>query len=118
MDVKKFAQEWVEAWNAHDLDRVLSHFSEDVEISSPMIKIATGGTAECLHGKIAVRSYWETGLKKFPDLHFELVCATEGINSVALYYKTVMDKMAIEVMFFNEQALVHKVNAYYSQVGS
>ena len=34
---ERFAAEWVEAWNAHDLERVLSHYAEDFEMSSPYI---------------------------------------------------------------------------------
>ena len=33
----KFAAEWIAAWNAHDLPRVLSHYTEDFEMSSPKI---------------------------------------------------------------------------------
>lgn len=29
-----FAQEWMEAWNAHNVERVLSHYTEDFEMSS------------------------------------------------------------------------------------
>lgn len=25
-DAQKFAQEWVDAWNSHDLDRIMSHY--------------------------------------------------------------------------------------------
>jgi hypothetical protein len=32
-----FAAEWIAAWNSHDLDRVLSHYSETFEFSSPHI---------------------------------------------------------------------------------
>jgi hypothetical protein len=34
---KQFAQEWIDAWNAHDLDRVLSHYTDDSEMSSSFI---------------------------------------------------------------------------------
>ena len=27
---ERFAKEWVAAWNAHDLDRVLSHYENDL----------------------------------------------------------------------------------------
>ncbi|MEI8247817.1 MAG: hypothetical protein WCI51_18415 [Lentisphaerota bacterium] len=33
----EFATEWIAAWNSHDLNRVLSHYSEDFETSSPFI---------------------------------------------------------------------------------
>ena len=32
-----WAKEWIEAWNAHDADRVLSHYADDFEMSSPYI---------------------------------------------------------------------------------
>ena len=28
----QFARAWMEAWNAHDLDRVLAHYEEDFEL--------------------------------------------------------------------------------------
>jgi ketosteroid isomerase-like protein len=34
---ERFAKEWVAAWNAHDLDRVLSHYEDDFEMPSPII---------------------------------------------------------------------------------
>lgn len=32
-----FAREWIEAWNAHDLERILSHYTEEFRMSSPRI---------------------------------------------------------------------------------
>jgi ketosteroid isomerase-like protein len=34
---EEFAREWIEAWNSHDLDRVLSHYADDFTMSSPYI---------------------------------------------------------------------------------
>jgi ketosteroid isomerase-like protein len=33
---KAFAAEWVEAWNSHDLERIVGHFTDDVTFSSPL----------------------------------------------------------------------------------
>jgi ketosteroid isomerase-like protein len=30
-----FAERWVKNWNAHDLEGLLSHFSDDVVFTSP-----------------------------------------------------------------------------------
>jgi ketosteroid isomerase-like protein len=32
-----FAREWIEAWNSHDLERIFSHYTEDFEMTSPLI---------------------------------------------------------------------------------
>ena len=114
MDATLFAKEWIESWNSHDLPRILKHYSEDIEITTPMIKLAAGIESGTLKGKEAVGNYWNIALQKIPDLHFELVEVTESVNSVALYYKSVMNKMAIEVMFFDENGLVNKMIAHYT----
>jgi predicted SnoaL-like aldol condensation-catalyzing enzyme len=92
----------------------MHHYAEDVEITTPMIRLATGDDTDTLTGKSAVADYWSKALKKLPDLHFELVDVTTGVHSVALYYKSVMNKMSIEVMFFNEQGKVNRIFAHYS----
>ena len=32
-----FAREWEKAWNAHDLEEILSHYSEDFQMTIPFI---------------------------------------------------------------------------------
>jgi len=48
-----FAREWVAAWNSHDLERVLEHYEDDFEMSSPIIVTLMGEpsglAAEVLH---------------------------------------------------------------------
>jgi len=114
MDAQKFAEEWITVWNSHNLDNILNHYTDDIEITTPMIKLATGIESGSLHGKQAVREYWQKALDKIPDLHFELVGVTQGVDSVALYYKSVMNKMAVEVMFLNDAGKVYKMIAHYT----
>lgn len=113
MNHQEFAKLWVDAWNSHDLEDILSHYSEDIEITTPMIVLAAGGKESSLKGKKAVREYWRTALEKFPDLHFDLIRSTAGVDSVALFYKSIMDKHAVEVMFFNEEGKISKMYAHY-----
>ena len=115
IDKTKFAENWIASWNSHKLEDILSHYSDDIEITTPMIKMALGIDNGSLKGKKEVADYWQKALVKLPDLHFELIDVTESVNSVALYYKSVMNKMAIEVMFFNEHGKVNKMYAHYSQ---
>lgn len=115
MEAKKFANKWIESWNSHDLDNILTHYSDDIEITTPMIRLAAGIDSGSLKGKENVREYWKKALERIPDLHFELYEVTSGVNSVALFYKSVMNKKAIEVMFFNEQGKVNKMFAFYTE---
>jgi ketosteroid isomerase-like protein len=82
-----FAAEWIVAWNARDLPRVLSHYTEDFEMSSPLIIEIAGEPSGCLQGKEKVRAYWKAALDKNPGLHFELLDGSAGANSIALLYR-------------------------------
>ena len=73
-----FAADWLAAWNAHDLPRILSHYSDDFEMRSPVITQITGRADGCLQGKDAVGACWHKALARFPDLHFEPICTNEA----------------------------------------
>lgn len=84
---RQFAESWIAAWNAHDLDAVLAHFCEDFEFSSPLIKQFANEPSGKLMGKNAVRDYWRIGLSRLPDLHFELVDVLEGVDCLTILYR-------------------------------
>lgn len=109
---ENFAQDWVEAWNQHNLERILAHYSEDFEISSPMIIKVMAEPAGTLKGKESVRAYWEKALQLLPNLHFELIETLIGTHSIVLYYQGVSGKAA-EVFHFNASGLVFKTYAHY-----
>ncbi|HET6227888.1 MAG TPA: nuclear transport factor 2 family protein [Bacteroidia bacterium] len=114
MNSKNFATTWIASWNSHNLEDILSHYSDDIEITTPMIKLAGGIESGSLKGKEQVAEYWKKALQKIPDLHFELYDVLEGVNSIALYYKSVMNKKAVEVMFFDEHGKVNRMYALYT----
>jgi ketosteroid isomerase-like protein len=51
---EQFAAHWAAAWNARDLERVLGHYTDDFEMSSPFIAKLTGEASGTLRGKPAV----------------------------------------------------------------
>ena len=108
-----FATEWIAAWNSHDLDRVLSHYADDFEMSSPYIAQIAGEASGKLKGKKAVGAYWARGLVLVPDLHFELVSTLVGANSITLYYKGHRG-MAAEVFIFGPDQKVAAAFAHYA----
>ncbi len=114
-DPDTFAQEWIASWNSHDLPRILSHYADTFSITTPMIKIALGVDTGTLRGKRQVGDYWRRALEKMPDLQFELLDVLAGVNSVAVYYRSVLNKLAIEVMFFDDDNKVANVVVHYSR---
>lgn len=116
-DAPAFAREWINAWNSHDLEAILEHYAEDVVFTSPFaLKLApeSGGT---LHGKIALRSYFDIALETYPDLDFELLHVTQSVRSVVLIYRSVNQLLAAEMMEVGESSEVLRVVAHYSAPG-
>jgi len=68
-----FARDWIASWNAHDMDRILSHYTDDFEMSSPLIVERLGLPEGKLKGSKAVSEYWRPGLSTRPPLQFELI---------------------------------------------
>lgn len=114
MNEKEFAKKWIASWNSHDLDDILSHYTDDFEITTPMIKRVVGLDTDTLKGKKAIADYWGKALAKMPDLHFEFYDVAKGVDSIAVYYKSVLEKRTVEVMYFNEEGLITKVVAHYT----
>ena len=108
-----FAAEWIAAWNAHDLTRVLSHYTDDFEMSSPKIVRFAEEPSGRLVGKAAVGAYRAAALARFSDLHFELLAVMHGVDSVVLYYRGVGGQLAAEVFHFNSDGLVCRACANY-----
>ena len=109
---EKFAKEWIEAWNSHDLDCVLSHYADDFVMTSPYIAQIAGVASGMLTGKAAVRAYWAAALEKLPGLRFEHVQTLVGADSVTIYYRGVKG-MAAEVFFFGPDHSVSRAAAHY-----
>jgi hypothetical protein len=108
----QFGKDWIEAWNSHDLDRILSHYSEDFMMSSPHIAAIAGEPSGVLKGRRAVGDYWKQALSRIPDLRFELLATFVGADSVAIHYNGVRGP-AIEVLFFDASGRVDRAAAHY-----
>ncbi len=108
----EFARDWIDAWNRRDLERVLSHYADDFEMSSPYIATLAGEPSGRLRGKEAVAAYWAEALRRLPALAFEHVKTLAGADSVAIYYRGVRG-MAVEVFFFDTAGRVVRACAHY-----
>ncbi|MBL1277597.1 MAG: nuclear transport factor 2 family protein [Ectothiorhodospiraceae bacterium] len=111
---QEFANEWVEAWNSHDIDKILAHYADDFEMTSPIINVIENEPKGKLIGKTAVRRYWEKALALNPDLHFDIIAVFSGVESVVIHYQGHRG-LSAEVFHFGDDGKVIKSYAHYSQ---
>jgi SnoaL-like domain len=110
----RFAGDWIAAWNAHDLDRILSHYRDDVCFVSAFAIDHAGAQDGVVRSVPALRRYFERALAAYPDLRFEPIAAFPGVDSVALYYRSVDGRQAIEVMELDARGRVQRAAVHYS----
>ena len=113
IDFEQHGREWIAAWNAHDLDRILAHYSADVEFRSPFVAKLTGRSDCVVRGTADLREYFSLGLKAYPALKFELVRVYPGAQSCVLEYLSVNELRAAETLEFNADGKICRVLAHY-----
>ncbi len=113
-EANTLAHHWIAAWNAHDLDSILAHYDESVELTSPaaaqLLSIPDGKVI----GKPNLRAYFQRGLAAYPELHFHLTDVLCGLNSVVLYYTNQKGTRTAEFMELSPNGKVKRVVANYS----
>lgn len=113
---RQFAKEWIENWNAHDIEKVLSHYTDDFIIESPTALQRLPETNGIVKNKGSVREYWISALQAIPNLKFELLDVFLGVNSLSICYKSCASgQNVVEVMLFNQDLKIYKTLALYSQ---
>jgi hypothetical protein len=110
----KLANEWVAAWNAHDLDLIMAHYEDEVELTSPVAARLLGKPDGKVVGKANLRAYFQRGLEAFPELQFRLEDALWGLNSVVLYYANQKGTRTAEFMELSAAGKVARVVANYN----
>lgn len=113
-DARRFAAQWIGAWNRHDLDAILAHYAEDIVFCSPfavkLLELPDG----IVRGKEALRRYFATGLAAYPELHFSLRHVAVGVDSVTLIYDSVKGLLAAETMQLDAGHKATRVLAHYA----
>ena len=110
----KLANEWVAAWNAHDLDLIMAHYEDEVELTSPVAARLLGKPDGKVVGKANLRAYFQRGLEAFPELQFRLEDVLWGLNSVVLYYANQKGTRTAEFMELSAAGKVARVVANYN----
>jgi hypothetical protein len=114
-DAQRFVRGWLDAWNGHDVEAVLSHFTEDAAFTSPVAARIVDGSDGIVRGKAALREYWSEGLRRIPDLRFELVGIYVGVDVIVINYRNQNGGLVNEVLKFDGPHVVEGQGTYLGE---
>ncbi len=111
----KFANEWLDAWNKHDVNAIMEHYDDAIVFCSPIVQNVLGDPKGVVSGINDLRDYFSRQLKKFDTLHFQLLDVFTSPQSIVLYYKINRGLLAAEVMLLNNDMKATHVYANYDK---
>lgn len=86
MNNTAIAQQWFAAFNAHDLEALLSLYSNSAQHYSPKLKVRQPETNGYIKGKDALRAWWQDSFDRLPTLRYEVLTLTANEERVFMEY--------------------------------
>jgi hypothetical protein len=108
------ANHWVADWNSHDLNLIMTHYEDAIELISPVAAQLLNKSDGKVTGKADLRAYFQRGLDAYPELNFRLEDVLWGVNSLVLYYTNQKGTRTAEFMELRASGKVARVVANYS----
>jgi predicted ester cyclase len=108
------ANHWIAAWNAHDINQIISHYDDEVVLTSPVVTKLLELPDGRIAGKVGLRAYFLRGLQAYPDLQFRLEDVLWGVHSVVLYYVNHKGTHSAEFMELAPSGKITRVVAHYN----
>lgn len=104
------AHAWFEAFNTHNLEKLLSLYDDDAEHFSPKLKVRHPETKGLITGKEALRKWWQDSFNRLPSLHYKVTSLTANSDRVFMeYLRTVENEdnsLIAEVLEIKEGLIV------------
>jgi len=80
------AHAWFEAFNSHNLEKLLSLYDDEAQHYSPKLKIRHPETNGLVIGKNALRSWWQDAFDRLPSLNYKVTSLTSNSDRVFMEY--------------------------------
>jgi ketosteroid isomerase-like protein len=80
------ARQWFDAFNEHDLEKLLALYHDEAAHYSPKLKARMPETEGIVRGKDALRSWWKDAFDRLPSLHYQYTTLTVNDDRVFMEY--------------------------------
>jgi predicted SnoaL-like aldol condensation-catalyzing enzyme len=108
--LQSIAFRWFDAFNAHNLEQLLTLYDDEAEHFSPKLKIRKPETNGYVSGKQALREWWKDAFDRLPALHYKITSLTANSDRIFMEYTRMVpgeDNMLIaEVLEVKENKII------------
>jgi ketosteroid isomerase-like protein len=107
---------WMAAWNSHDLDRIMSHYAEDIVFEAQTAARRWNLPDGRIIGKEMLRQHFALGLELSPKLRFTLEDVFLSPSGYAILYYRENGNRVIDAVTLDGNGRACKVIAYYKSM--
>ena len=80
------AEQWFDAFNTKNLEKLLDLYDNDAQHYSPKLKIKHPETNGLIKGKKALHDWWQEAFSSLPSLQYTIVSLASNSNSIFMEY--------------------------------
>ena len=108
--IQSIAFRWFEAFNAQNLEKLISLYDDEAQHFSPKLKIRHPETKGLISGKNALRFWWKDAFDRLPTLHYKVTSLTSNGDRIFMeYLRSVSDEeniLVAEVLDIKEGKII------------
>jgi hypothetical protein len=112
-DSRAIVEDWIEAWNCKDLDRIMRHYASSVVFEANTVVRRWNRPDGILRGADELREHFRMGLGIAPTLHFELEEVFTAPSGYAALYRRDNGNRVLEVVELDGSSMAVSVTAFY-----
>lgn len=111
------ARKWFDAFNEHNLEKLLALYDDAAQHYSPKLKIREPQTNGLVTGKEQLRNWWKDAFNRLPTLHYTINTLTADHERVFMEYTRQVegetDMLVAEVLEINSNGLISASRVYH-----
>jgi SnoaL-like domain len=90
-ELSAIALKWFEAFNEHNLEKLLALYHSEAAHYSPKLKVRQPETNGLIKGKAALRAWWHDAFVRLPSLYYKVVRLTPHEDRIFMEYTRHVD---------------------------
>jgi len=113
-DVRMLAEQWIQAWNSRDLDRIMDHYAADIEFEANTVVGRWRKADGKLVGRAELREHFRLGLELAAGLRFVMEEVFSAPSGYAVLYRRENGNRVIDVVELDGDGKARRVKAFYA----
>lgn len=112
-EAQHYAEKWITAWNAHDLDAIMAFYADSLQHVTPKLTMLFGAASHTIENKDDLRDYFEAALKRSPELQFSLQEVFSGAESIVIVFNSTTGIRVAVTLIFDADMKITRYLAHY-----